>query len=112
MEFFCLQGCELQWNNTEWQELTDPAMLPHDQYAGDFPTVNTSFPDDGVADFHASASFAGQSDGAPGYNIVGESLCPVAVTPKCSLEVLCPDRGSVISRYREKRKTRRLVFLQ
>ena len=101
------QASELQWNNNDWHEATDPAIFPCDhQQGGNLSVMIPSFPD-GVADFHTSVHPAGGSDGDPSHHIVGESLSPL--TPKLGLEFLCPDRDSVISRYKEKRKTRRLV---
>lgn len=100
-----IQAGELQWNNNNWLEANDPTMFPYNQQIGGLSVV-TSFPD-GIADCHASACSASGSDGAPRHHIVGESISPL--TPKRGLEFLCPDRDAVISRYKEKRKTRRYV---
>lgn len=98
------EASELQWNNNDWQEATDPMMFPCDQQIGGLSVV-TSFPE-GTAGCHTSACPASGNDGAPGHHhIVGESISPL--TPKHGLEFLCPDRDTVISRYKEKRKTRR-----
>ncbi|XP_020275076.1 zinc finger protein CONSTANS-LIKE 13-like [Asparagus officinalis] len=83
------EACQLQWNNNDWQEATDPVLYPYSEQSEKFPDVTTSIPD-GAVNFH---------------QIHGENLSPL--TPKRALELLCPDRDSVISRYKEKRKMRR-----
>lgn len=90
-----VEASELQWNNNDWHEATDPSIFPYGEQVALFSAL-TTFPGDAATDFSSSACLGSGGDGHP-----------ISLAPKRPLELLCPDRDSVLSRYKEKRKTRR-----
>ncbi|KAG1371007.1 zinc finger protein CONSTANS-LIKE 13 [Cocos nucifera] len=107
--FIVVPACEdntLQWKHSDCPETTDKlaAVFPCEQYIGDSSMANLLSVDK-TTDNQANASEAYVAEKDTGHTVGRQNLPSLPL--KSGNEVAFVNRDSVISRYKEKRKTRR-----
>ncbi|KAK1278783.1 hypothetical protein QJS04_geneDACA020140 [Acorus gramineus] len=102
-----MQENTIQWND-ESCEATDPLLLPFENFFSS--SAGTEYPSPTDCTTNANGSVTNYKDGQSideGHRIVSENF---SFPPKGSIELTGPERDYAISRYKEKRKTRRYIM--
>lgn len=101
-----LQDNTLQCKHSACQETTDTleAVFPYEQHIGDSSMVNLLSVDE-TTDSQANANEASAADKNTGHPVITQNLPSLPL--KSGNGLAFANRDSVISRYKEKRKTRR-----
>lgn len=111
--FSCLQVNFFQWDHSDNHDLTHTVAFPFEQFTGSSLIANHTKTEE-AGDNDASANqVTGSGDGGGGGGESGDAIIKdkiLSLPKRSGYDLALPDRDSVLSRYKEKRKARRYVI--
>ena len=110
--FYCLQLNFFQWdhsdNHDHHHDPTHAVAFPFEQFTGSSSIANLTKTEE-AGDIDASANQVSGGGEESGDAIIKKKI--LSLPKRNGYDLVLPDRDSVLSRYKEKRKTRRYVLI-